>query len=55
MDDVRIICISGMVEEDKVDELREAGADDFMHKPFEVDKLIGRMCQLLDIEAVPAV
>jgi len=51
MDDVRIICISGMVEEDKVSELREAGANDFMHKPFEVERLVERMCQHLDIEA----
>ena len=50
MDDVRIICISGMVEEDKVSELRAAGADDFMHKPFEVERLVERMCQHLDIE-----
>ena len=55
MDDVRIICISGMVEEDKVGELKAAGADDFMHKPFEVEKLIERMCQLLDIEAIPSI
>jgi len=51
MDDVRIICISGMVEEDRVDELRGAGANDFLHKPFEVDRLLDRMCQLLDMEA----
>lgn len=51
MDDIRIICISGMVEEDKIGELRAAGADDFMHKPFEVEKLIDRICRLLDIEA----
>ena len=44
MDEVRIICISGMVEEDKIGELRAAGANDFMHKPFEVEKLIERMC-----------
>jgi len=50
MDDVRIICISGMVEEDKVGELKAAGANDFMHKPFEVERLIGRMCHHLDIE-----
>ena len=50
MDDVRIICISGMVEEDKVSELKEAGANDFMHKPFEVERLVERMCQHLDIE-----
>ena len=50
LDDVRIICISGMVEQDKVADLREAGADDFMQKPFEVEKLIERMCLLLDVE-----
>lgn len=54
MDDVRIICISGMVEEDKVSELRAAGADDFMHKPFEVERLVSRMCQLLEMETVAA-
>ncbi|MCH8044125.1 MAG: response regulator [Planctomycetes bacterium] len=52
MEDVRIICISGMVEEDKVADLREAGANDFMHKPFEVEKLIDRICELLELEAV---
>jgi excisionase family DNA binding protein len=52
MDDVKIICISGMVEEDKIGELRLAGADDFMHKPFEVERLVDRMCQLLDMETV---
>ena len=53
LDDVRIICISGMVEADKIDDLKEAGADDFMQKPFEVDALFARVCELLDIE-VPA-
>lgn len=52
MDDVRIICISGMVEEDKIEELKAAGANDFMHKPFEVEALIERMCHFLDMEAV---
>ena len=39
-----------MVEEDKVHELKAAGANDFMHKPFEVEKLVERMCAMLDIE-----
>ncbi len=47
---VKIICISGMVEQDKVAELREAGANDFMHKPFNVDRLLDRACDLLEIE-----
>jgi excisionase family DNA binding protein len=50
LEDVRILCISGMVEEDRIQELRLAGADDFMHKPFEIDVLIDRMCAMLEIE-----
>jgi excisionase family DNA binding protein len=50
MDDVKIICISGMVEQDKIEDLRASGADDFMQKPFEVDQLVDRICQLLEIE-----
>lgn len=54
LDDVKIVCISGMVEQDKVTELKAAGANDFVQKPFEVDKLIDRVCKLLDVEPVPA-
>src|SRR5437868_11648419 len=50
MEDVRIICISGMIEDDKVQELKLAGADDFLGKPFDVDVLIDKMCVQLDIE-----
>lgn len=50
MDMVKIICISGMVESDKVDELRRAGANDFMQKPFAVESLIDRACDMLEID-----
>jgi len=50
LEDVRILCISGMVEDDKIQELRLSGADDFLNKPFEMDYLIDRMCALLEIE-----
>ncbi len=52
MDDVQIICISGMVERDKIEELRAAGANDFLQKPFETDELMNRICKLLDVEPV---
>jgi excisionase family DNA binding protein len=52
LDSVKIICISGMVEQDKVADLRAAGADEFIQKPFSVDKLLERTCDLLDIERV---
>jgi DNA-binding response OmpR family regulator len=54
LEEVRIICISGMVEEDKIQELRLAGADDFLHKPFDVDLLIERMCMQLELEPATA-
>jgi len=47
---VKIICISGMVEEDKINDLRDAGANEFLHKPFTVDRLLERACELLEIE-----
>ncbi|MDX1925127.1 MAG: response regulator [Pirellulaceae bacterium] len=50
LDSVRIICISGMIEADKVADLRASGADDFMQKPFTVDRLIDRVCDLLEID-----
>jgi excisionase family DNA binding protein len=50
LEDVRILCISGMIEEDKIQELRLSGADDFLHKPFDIEELIDRMCALLEIE-----
>jgi excisionase family DNA binding protein len=50
MDDVKIVCISGMVEQDKIEDLRTSGADDFLQKPFEVDQLVDRICHLLEVE-----
>jgi excisionase family DNA binding protein len=52
LEDVRIICISGMIEDDKIQELKDSGADDFLHKPFEIEELIDRMCVQLGIESV---
>jgi excisionase family DNA binding protein len=54
LEDVRILCMSGMVEEDKIQELKLAGADDFIPKPFEVEALIDRMCAQLDLEPAAA-
>ncbi len=54
LDDVKIICISGMVEQDKIEDLKASGANEFVQKPFEVEQLIDRICQLLDVEPVAA-
>lgn len=49
LSDIRIICISGMVEEDKITELTAAGADAFMHKPLDIDSLKTKISTLLDM------
>jgi len=32
-------------------DLKKSGADDFLHKPLDIDELLRRICRLLDIEA----
>ncbi len=53
LDEVKIVCISGMVEADKVADLKAAGANEFIQKPFAVDKLLERVCELLTLETAP--
>ncbi len=43
----RIIIVSGAVSNDEIKQLEAAGADDFIKKPFDIDKLISRMVELL--------
>lgn len=54
MEDVRILCISGMVEEDKIAELKMAGANDFLAKPFDTDSLLVRISRQLEVESIAA-
>ncbi|MFP4354694.1 MAG: response regulator [Phycisphaerae bacterium] len=44
---IKILIISGMVNPAEVSKLMEAGADDFIKKPFNIDKVIERICQLV--------
>jgi DNA-binding response OmpR family regulator len=39
-----------MVEHNKVDALKAAGANDFMQKPFAIEDLVLRACDLLEME-----
>jgi len=45
--DVRVIFVSGVVNPDEVEQIMKAGADDFIQKPFNVEKLIDRISELL--------
>ena len=45
--DTRVIVISGVVAEDEIQALLDAGADAFIKKPFDLDELMSRIDDLL--------
>jgi len=47
--DTRIIFVSGVVNPDEIEQLKAAGADDFMKKPFDIGKLLIRIGELLGV------
>ena len=47
--DMKIIIISGVADPDEVEELRSAGADEFIRKPFDINMVIARMSDLLNV------
>jgi excisionase family DNA binding protein len=44
---MKIIIVSGVVNQDEIADLMKAGADDFVKKPFNIEKLIERVGELL--------
>jgi len=46
---MKIIIVSGVVNQDEINELLKAGADDFVKKPFNIEKLIERVGELLGV------
>ena len=45
----RIIAISGLIEEDKIKELYDAGVDLFMQKPFRISDLVTKISEMLGV------
>ena len=50
MADCKILCVSGVVNQQEIQGLMDAGADDFVKKPFDVDDLMQRIESLLELE-----
>jgi two-component system, OmpR family, response regulator len=44
---MKIIIVSGVVNQEEINDLMKAGADDFVKKPFNIEKLIDRVGELL--------
>lgn len=49
LSDTRIIIVSGVVNQDEIDALKQSGADDFFKKPFNVEALVQRMSEMLEV------
>jgi excisionase family DNA binding protein len=49
LSDIRILIISGVVDPAEVDDLMSAGADDFIKKPFNIEKVIERVVDLVNV------
>jgi excisionase family DNA binding protein len=44
---MKIIIVSGVVNQEEINDLLKAGANDFVKKPFNIEKLIERMGELM--------
>ncbi len=45
----KIIIVSGVVKREEIDELLKSGADDFVKKPFNINELVDKMAELLEV------
>jgi excisionase family DNA binding protein len=45
---IKILIISGVVNQSEIDQLLAAGADDFIKKPFNIVKVVERIVELVD-------
>ena len=48
LDDIKILMISGQADPAEVEQLKAAGADDFIRKPFIIDAVVSRILELLE-------
>lgn len=46
---IKIVIVSGVVNQDEINDLLKAGADEFVKKPFNIEKLIDRIGELLTV------
>jgi excisionase family DNA binding protein len=46
---MKIVIVSGVVNQDEINELLRSGADEFVKKPFNIEKLIERIGELLAV------
>jgi DNA-binding response OmpR family regulator len=45
----KIIIVSGVVKPEEIDALLQSGADEFVKKPFDIQELMNRVTELLEV------
>ena len=48
--DTKIIIVSGVVNEDEIQGLLDAGAEDFIKKPFNISQLVDKIAEVLQMQ-----
>ena len=48
-EETKIIFCSGVVNQDEIETLTRSGANDFIHKPFDIDRLLSCITELLEV------
>jgi DNA-binding response OmpR family regulator len=46
---MKIIAISGVADPEEIKELQAAGADDFIRKPFDINEVIARVADMINV------
>ena len=49
-ENIKIIIVSGVVKRDEIDHLLKSGAEDFIKKPFNIDELVDKITEVLQIK-----
>ena len=47
---IKIIIVSGVVKRDEIDHLLRSGAEDFIKKPFNIDELVDKITEVLQMK-----
>jgi DNA-binding response OmpR family regulator len=47
--DTKIIIVSGVVNQDEIDALTRSGSDGFIKKPFNLEKLVAHIAEMLEV------